>query len=172
VPTHYIIDGNNLLYATEEADHASRVGRETLVRRIERWAKRRDVAITIVFDGPTPPPGMGRQLSSQRLAVQFSRDRTADDLIVEMIESASVPTGLHIITSDRAIQHAARYRKCEVTGAREFADSLFKQADSRPPQPRESSADRPSTDDTDWYAQFDVDDEEPPFDGHGAMVGE
>ena len=39
MPRQVVIDGNNLLYAMREHAPIPNVGRETMVRIIERWAK-------------------------------------------------------------------------------------------------------------------------------------
>ena len=44
VPEHVIIDGNNLLFAMYEHAPVPNIGRETLVRTVERWARNRELA--------------------------------------------------------------------------------------------------------------------------------
>lgn len=144
---HVIIDGNNLLHAMPAHAPLPAVGRETLVRVVERWAARSegDVAsVTLVFDGPRPQSGMARQMSSDRVSVRFSAPITADDVIVELIQKAFRPDELRVVTSDSAIRHEARLRRCRCTDAAAFARELF--ATPAPSSPGvDPSAEKPST---------------------------
>src|SRR3990170_1885636 len=112
---HVIIDGNNLLHAMREHAPITAVGRETMVRLIERWSRGSGSSVTLVFDGPPPRGGFNKQLSPDGLTVRFSAPATADDLIVAAIGDEKNPTRLRVVTSDTAIRHTAGYRKCPCT---------------------------------------------------------
>ena len=116
MPQHVIIDGNNLLHAMHAHAPLPAIGRETLVKVIERWAGAREDLVTLVFDGPVPRGGLARQMSSGRIAVRFAAPATADDVIVEMIHHASQPTALVVVTGDTAIRHEARLGACRTFG--------------------------------------------------------
>ena len=126
---HLIIDGNNLLHAMHAHAPIPNVGRETLVRLIERWAKPRRERVTLVFDGPVPRGGFATQMRSKRMAVQFSAPLTADDVIVELIKTAAHPAMIRVVTGDNAIRLEASYRRCTCTGDAEFVRELFAGAD-------------------------------------------
>ena len=169
---HVIIDGNNLLHAMREHAPIAAIGRESMVRLIERWSRGNGTGVTLIFDGPAPRGGFGKQLAPASLTVRFSAPATADDLIVAAIRDEKEPTRLRIVTSDTAIRHAAGYRKCHCTDAVDFIAELF---------PRQSSSGvvKPPTDEkpTDidpheaqrWESTFGGSDEEP-FAGFGAML--
>jgi len=175
VAEHIVIDGNNLLHAMHDHAPLPAVGRETLVKLLDRWAGEHKDAVTLAFDGPTPSGGLAKQMTSTRMTVTFSAPATADDVIVSMIEQAKRPELLRIVSSDNAILHAARQRRCQTTDAVTFIAGLFPpQPDSAPHQPPPSQKpEKPqvkSTDETDqWLDLFGVDDDEP-FDGYGAMT--
>lgn len=170
---HIIIDGNNLMYALHEHAPGPAVGRETLVKVIERWAGNGKNEITLVFDGPEPRGGLSKQMTSSRIAVEFSAPVTADDVIVEMVERVKDPGRVRVVTSDRAIRHAAGLNRCRHTDARAFVDELFaspkaahtpsSESDPKPrvltPQERRE-----------WLDSFGISDDEEPFDGHEAMM--
>ena len=169
---HVIIDGNNLLHAMREHAPIAAVGRETMVRLIERWSRGSGNSVTLVFDGPTPRGGFGKQLSPDALTVRFSAPATADDLIVAAIGAEKEPTRLRVVTSDTAIRHAAGYRRCRCTDSVSFIGELF------PAQgPREASLpvteEKPSSvapeDAKHWKHTFGGTDDEP-FDGFDAMT--
>jgi predicted RNA-binding protein with PIN domain len=135
MPKHVLIDGNNLLHAMHEHAPIPHVGRETLVKIIERWASRTDDRVTIVFDGPTPPAGLAEQMALGRVTVCYSAPHTADDIIVAEIHSAPHPTHLHIVTSDKAIRSEARHRRSQDTDSSSFVRDLF----DKPGNAQESS---------------------------------
>jgi hypothetical protein len=130
-----IIDGNNLLFAMHAHAPIPNVGRETLVRVVEKWARRRNDEVTIVFDGHRPGGGLAQQLTSSQLDVQFSGNRTADDVIVALIQRTRDPGRIRIVTSDHAIRSEARHRRCGTTAADAFVGELFP-APTSPPRPK------------------------------------
>ena len=171
---HVIIDGNNLLHAMHAHAPIPHVGRETLVRVIERWGRGHDGRITLVFDGPTPRGGLSGQMKSKRLRVRFSAPASADDVIVGMVHQATRPAEIRVVTSDNAIRHEARARKCLHSSAKEFVEELVSpgQVDSAPAASAETS-EKPSgvtpAEAEQWAELFGMDDDDQPFDGHEAM---
>jgi predicted RNA-binding protein with PIN domain len=133
-PVHVIIDGNNLLYAMHAHAPIPTVGRETLVKILHRWASAGDDRVTLVFDGPTPREGLARQMASKRMTVKFSAPESADDIIVSMIERAGRTEPIRVVSSDGAIRHVARHRRCQATDTVEFIAELF------PPSPRPATS--------------------------------
>lgn len=122
---HTLIDGNNLLYAMHAHAPVANVGRETLVRIVERWAYRGDARITLVFDGPTPQRALARQMSSKRMDVLFAAPRSADDVIIQKLQQARHPLTVSVVTDDGAIAHEARRRRAAHVGCVAFIEALF-----------------------------------------------
>ena len=122
---HVVIDGNNLLYAMHEHAPVPAVGRETLVKVIERWARRGDDRVTLVFDGAAPRGGLSKQMSSSRITVRFSVPVTADDVIVDLVQRAEDAPSIRVVTSDTAISHEARLRRSRHTDSVAFVKELF-----------------------------------------------
>jgi len=172
MPQHVIIDGNNLLHAMHAHAPIPHVGRETLVRVVERWAGQGDDDVTLVYDGPSPAEGMSRQMDSSRIRVRFSQRKSADDIIVEMIHQARKPDTIRIVSGDTAVLYEARTRKCAYTDSVEFVGELFAgDAPKRPGKPSASEKPREvSPEETDeWLKTFGIDEDEP-FDGYDAMM--
>ena len=167
-----IIDGNNLLHAMREHGPIAAVGRETMVRLIERWSRSSGSSVTLVFDGPAPHGGLGRQLTPDALTVLFSAPATADDLIVAAIGREKEPARLRVITSDTAIRDAAGYRKCRCTDALSFIGELFpNQTPGETTRPL--SQVKPSeivTEDAEHWKHTFGGTEDEPFDGFDAMI--
>lgn len=132
-----VIDGNNLLFAMHDEAPIPNVGRETMLRIIERFAMAGNESICVVFDGRPPLGGMGGQFHSSRVDVRFGAPKTADDVIVDMIQRSNDPARLHVVTADGAIAHEARARRCPVIAPVDFIRAIFPQpergANASPP---------------------------------------
>lgn len=177
MPEHVIIDGNNLLHAMHAHAPLPNIGRETLVKIVERWARTGDDQVTLVFDGPVPRRGLASQMSSTRMAVRFSAPQTADDVIVAEIHRAARPGNIRVVSSDKAIRREARYRRCRDTDAVVFVAELFPphkkqsadtiQAETEQEKPETQSPKQAKT----WMELFGYDDDDDiePFDGFDAM---
>jgi len=140
-----IIDGNNLLFAMHEHAPIPNVGRETMLRIIEQFAKQTGENVTVIFDGPRPLSGLGEQFRSPSVVVQFSAPQTADDVIVAMIHGSQNSGSLQVVTADRAIAHEARHRRCFVVAPKDFIDQVFARPDSRNEPPATQSREKPTT---------------------------
>lgn len=164
MPSHVIIDGNNLLHAMHEHAPIPHVARETMVKIIERWARTHDDDVTLVFDGPTPRGGLAKQMASDRMDVQFSAPVTADDVIVRLIHDARHPDTLRIVSSDTAIRHEARHRRCRDTTVLSFIEELFppttkqEPATVAPPEKPDHVAPQEADDWLDTFSLSDADD--------------
>jgi len=160
---HVIIDGNNLLHAMHACAPLPTVGRETLTRIVEQWAKGGTDEVTLIFDGPVPREGLAKQMMSKRITVCFSAPETADDLIVAMVHRASDPGAVRVVSGDTAIRREARHRRCRHTEAVAFVSELFPPEDPPKPRPRtrREKPDRPSPDDArKWLKRFGYDDDD------------
>ncbi|MEK6675234.1 MAG: NYN domain-containing protein [Planctomycetota bacterium] len=133
-----IIDGNNLLHAMHAHAPLPAVGRETLVKLIERWASQNRVVVTLVFDGPPPREGLLKQMSAQHVSVRFSAPETADDVIVRLIHDVRKPSDVRVISSDTAIRHEATHRRCTCTDSIRFVGEMFPDLASSPRSARET----------------------------------
>lgn len=146
------------------------VGRETLVKVVERWARRGHDDVTLVFDGPVPWGGLSKQMASSRILVRFSSPASADDVIVELLKKTRRPDTVRVITSDSGVSHEARARKCRHTDSVLFVGELFSDAaapGSTEPAPEEEKPAGLTPDQrNEWMAIFGYDDsEEDPWDG-------
>lgn len=167
-----MIDGNNLLFAMLTHAPVPSIGRETLVRLIEAWAKRTDDIVSVIFDGPTPAGGLSAQMRSARIDVRFSGSQSADDVIVKMIHESQYPDRVRVISNDSAILHEGRRRRCRCTECAAFIAKLFPSVPSEPPS-GEGGEEKPHTgsrEETDaWLAEFGIEEAPEPLDGHDAM---
>ena len=84
-------------------------------------------SVTVVADGGVkpggPPPGGGA------VRLRYSGgDRTADDVLIELVEAASAPRRVTVVTSDREIRKVAKRRKARVVGSDDFVRKLAARA--------------------------------------------
>ena len=115
-----LIDGYNLLHATGIAGRGSGPGgfqrsRLALLNFLAASIDSADLAhTTVVFDAREAPWGLPRIVEHGGLTVRFAaKYESADDLIVELIRAASAPRRLVVVSSDHAIQRAARRRRAK-----------------------------------------------------------
>lgn len=142
-PVHrrLIIDGNNLLFAAQARGSRQPMGRETLVRRVEAWARDGGESVTIVFDGPSPRPGLARQMTAGPVTVLFSAPESADDVIIRMIRDEYRHAALRIVTGDTAIAYEARNCRCAQVASAAFIDELLPGRGNRGRTPHAASGD-------------------------------
>ncbi len=174
MPGHIIIDGNNLLHAMHAHAPIPLVARETMVKVIERWARLGSEEVTLVFDGPVPRGGMSKQMASSRIAVRFSAPKSADDILVDIIDRSRDPGTMRVVSSDTAIRHAARARRCVDTDSVTFVHEIFAKPDDRrkiADKPGEKPGKLSKTETDEWLEIFGMDDkdEDEPFDGFNAI---
>src|SRR5688572_12736603 len=120
----WLIDGYNVIRrdADLRAAEASglEAGRTALLRRVAAVARRSPDQFTVVFDGALPRargPGDGQ------VQVVFSQPpRKADDVLVEL--ARRLGAGAVVVSSDRAIQNAARRAGAAVAAAEAFLARL------------------------------------------------
>ena len=124
-----LIDGYNLIPAIPELGRllrqdleAGREGLLDLLRAYKRTA-RGPLAITVVFDGKgNPAGGAGSAPKGGGVQVLFSRNETADDLLLRLLRGEK--RGAVLVTSDRALGAAAQADAGAVLRSGEFADRL------------------------------------------------
>jgi uncharacterized protein len=114
---------------------------------------------TVVFDAQDSPPGLPRSLEHRGLAVRFAaRDGSADELIGELIRADSAPRQLVVVSSDHAVQRAARRRRATAVDSEVWYDELVR-ARRRRAAAESDVPERPAvpllTEDVDyWLRQF------------------
>lgn len=132
---------------------------EGLARLID-GSRYRDEKTTLVCDGL---PKGAKFAVHPPASVRFAgRDRTADDLIGQIVRSSSAPRRLIVVSSDHAVQRTARKRRCKVLTSQEFLQQLADDAAAAGLAPRSAASEpRPHglTDDQvdRWVKIFKID---------------
>lgn len=84
-------------------------------------------AITVVADGRPKPLGVTESPVAAVDLVYAGSHRSADDLIIDLIEADSAPRRLTVVSSDRVIRAAARRRRARDLSSDDFIDKLCHQ---------------------------------------------
>jgi predicted RNA-binding protein with PIN domain len=152
----WLVDGYNVIrrdpeLSAREADGLE-AGRTALLQRLARLAARVSDPFTVVFDGARPTGGAP---SGGKVQVVFSRPpETADDVLRRL--ATTLREGAVVVSSDRAVQHAARRAGAVAVGADAFLRATSPEAaredteddDPAPAGPRGPSR-RPSREERD-----------------------
>lgn len=114
-----LVDGTNLLYALSKTSTAAPPA--ALIGRL-RGAIPAATTIELVFDGP-PERGLRNERIASGVVVRYSGGRTADDVLLTMIEDVRLIDGpdgtgtLLVVTDDRDLRHGARLRGARTAGS-------------------------------------------------------
>ena len=122
----WLIDGYNVIRRDAELrdrEHASlEAGRAALLALVGRVASRVSDNFTIVFDGARRDGG-GAAPGRGRVEVVFSRPpESADDTLRRL--AASLREGAVVVSSDRAVQDAARRAHAVAVSAEQFVSAI------------------------------------------------
>ncbi len=113
-----LIDGYNLLYATDIIGQGSNAGTLQASRQalldflVDALSEDLLERAIIVFDAKDPPPGLPRQVKQEELRIHYATGfPNADQLLKEYIEIHTAPRQLLVVSSDHEVQRAARRRR-------------------------------------------------------------
>lgn len=121
------------------------------------WAKSRAV---VVCDGAPKPLGLVESPVDDVELVYSGPNRTADDVIRQLIVDDSAPKRLIVVSDDREIQKAARRRRARVWPCGTFVHELLKVigGGGAPPASPRKQQQAMSDDEVDrWLDRFGVD---------------
>ena len=94
----------------------------TLVDRLERWALRDGVEVTVVFERPPSPP-----IESSVITVTHAptaAPNSADDEIVRMVSCDPRPDEIRVVTSDRVLADRVRSAHASVYPAERLREDI------------------------------------------------
>ena len=154
-----LIDAYNVLHANKPPPLAGLelVG---LCRLLGREPWRRQHA-RVVCDGAPGPLGLTDSPQEAVTLLYAGHSRSADDLIIDLIDADTAPRRLTVVSSDHEIRRAARRRRARAWTSEHFlhhlAASLAGQAYRGPDKPMPEQLDPNQTDK--WLRAFGLDDE-------------
>ncbi|MBI1879799.1 MAG: NYN domain-containing protein [Chloroflexi bacterium] len=121
----WLIDGHNLIGQMPNLRLDDPNDEAKLVEYLRSYRARTGHRVTVIFDaGAGYRPAETKKVGG--VIVQFaSHGQTADQIIVQRVRRVKNPQELIVVTSDRAVQQAARQARVRVLGARAFAQQLL-----------------------------------------------
>src|SRR5262245_2121280 len=157
----YLVDGYNLIHAMGLLP--PRVGpgglekaRRALLGLLAGTFGEEASAVTVVFDARQAPPGADAAQIAHGIRVQFAvGGREADEVIEELIQQASAPKSLSVVSDDHRLQQAARRRQARSVGCGDFLDLLkAKRKECRRPAPDEKHGHASGAETAHWLEAF------------------
>ncbi|MCL1597806.1 MAG: NYN domain-containing protein, partial [Actinomycetia bacterium] len=118
-PSLVIIDGYNVSATFMHQDFSSHAARASVIAKAERLAASCRSGVVVVFDS-SEAEGRSSFRSTGGVDVVFSRNRTADDEIVEIVESAGERTV--VVTTDRELRERCTQRGAVPLWSNAFVD--------------------------------------------------
>jgi len=150
----YLIDGNNLL-GSWGGPAVPSDGRLEVVRRVAAFCRARGARAVLVFDGQPFRPDLGEQHLGS-LSLRFpAAGRDADSVIREIVDRASRPKELVVVTSDRPLYSYARTRGAQVLRAHEW-NALARETPRAPGREPSARGEKPEREDDGegWLKRF------------------
>jgi len=134
-----IIDGHNLIPKIPGLSLQAPDDEMRLVERLQRYCARHNTRAEVYFDRAAPGSA-GRRSFGAVTAVFVREGRTADQAIAARLQKlARGAANWTVVSSDRAVQRAARWARAQVMSSEAFARAL--QALSAPGE----AAEKPDT---------------------------
>ncbi len=122
-----IIDGYNLIRQWPELARLDRTaleaGREGLLEALQRYRRAKGHRVTVVFDGREQGGQAETSEHARGIAVRYSRQgETADSVIARLVAEAG--QAATVVSSDRAVQTAARRSGAAAISSPEFVEKI------------------------------------------------
>ncbi|MCI0488238.1 MAG: NYN domain-containing protein, partial [Blastocatellia bacterium] len=110
----YIVDGNNVMGQRPGWHRDKSHARRRLVEEVAAFARTKKARVTVVFDG-APDQALPEGAAHRGVKVLYAeRGSDADTRIERIVESSRDPRGLTVVTSDRRLALAVRWRGTSV----------------------------------------------------------
>lgn len=121
----YIIDGHNLIPKIPGLSLSDVDDEDRLIELLQEFCRRHRKKAEVYFDNA--PPGQLRARRLGPVVAHYVRvDRTADDAIrARLRRLGGESRNWNVVSSDRAVQLAAKAAKAQVISSEVFVDQLF-----------------------------------------------
>jgi predicted RNA-binding protein with PIN domain len=113
----------------------------------------------VVCDGKVKPGGPSESPVEGVELIFAGKGKSADDVILDLIDADTAPRRLVVVSSDREIQKAARRRRCKVLTSEQFVHTLASRGGGGAAEPRRTSPLNESEVGR-WLEEFGFEDEE------------
>lgn len=131
-----IVDGYNVIFSVSAlrslVENSLEEARDRLLNQVRSYVIRRNVYVTIVFDGTQPPFSGPEPDYGSRLSVIFSRSPfKADPMIKELIRREGGKNALSVVTEDNDILRYAKDHKTKGLSPERFFDRISVRTEAR-----------------------------------------
>ena len=139
----YLIDGYNLLFRIAKPGRALEKKREALIAELNQVIDDFKLKATVVFDGSHPGISHAMRHHFAALEIIYTyQNLSADEYIIEEVNSARRPEEIIVITSDRGLAQTCKNLGAKTQTIETFISSLKKKTIKKKKRQRES---RPET---------------------------
>ena len=140
----YLIDGYNLLFYLIDSTKSLQSQRQVIIRSLQEEFAALDLEGMIVFDGSHVRGGESGLSYKSPLVIAYSfSGETADQYILEKIETSRKPSELTVVSNDKRLTAAARSHGAHTINLKDFADFLKKKHGKKTKQKEERLDQRP-----------------------------
>jgi predicted RNA-binding protein with PIN domain len=123
---NYFLDGYNILFTLTESDHPLATQRQKIIRFLQKQFSLFKMDGILVFDGRVHrDEESGRAYRSPLDIIYTPKGQSADQYIVERIETSENPRQITVVTNDRALFTNARVLGAKTTRNAEFIQWLM-----------------------------------------------
>lgn len=124
-----IIDGYNVIHADGQlkgvAKRDLQEARRQLVGRLMRYLEQKNLQITLVFDGHGGMTDVDIEIPGRLQVLFSSAGQSADEVILEILETSSNPRQYIVVTSDMAdIGRSARAMGVDIIASKSFLSRI------------------------------------------------
>jgi len=125
---HYLVDAYNIIFQYFDEHSLSLEGkRELLIRLCEELINKKNIKITLIFDGNQVHALWTKHTKSPNLEIAFSEhNQTADQYILEELSSLKRTNNVIVITSDNRLSLQCRQRHVKTKTSSSFLKLLLK----------------------------------------------
>lgn len=123
----YLIDGYNLLFRTSKPGKALEKKRDQLIEELNQIVSDFHLKATIIFDGSHPGTSHAMRHHFDAIEIIYTFEKlSADEYIIEEVESSKHPHQFIVITSDRGLATTCKNLGAKTQSIEEFLTSLKK----------------------------------------------
>lgn len=118
---YYLIDGYNLIFSLIQSKESLQTLRQKVIRTLQKQFAKREISGTLVFDGAhRRDEESGLSYSSPLIIAYAPKGQSADEYIIELIETAKNPKQIAVVTNDRGLKMHAKSHGAKVQSNEEF----------------------------------------------------
>lgn len=116
----YIIDGNNLIGCSPDIGIEDSGGREKIVLLVEKFQKRKNNNVLLVFDGEPKEGGYETKRGNKFKVIYPRYGKTADEVIKGILDEYNNYKDVILISSDRELKTYAKKKGAKTINSIEF----------------------------------------------------